>query len=360
MEKRGTKIMNANEAIEFDIPIIQTKEYLESLMDLDVLAKIPNFKYSKYEKQYKKVPLKVINQIDFNKPLDSVYKAFHHTDDYLYVQILIDKNKNEQEELENHVVIGQMKNLKKRYSKIKNGIRLYLIKGLDVTIRKKRRLLLCPKHYNSWFLIVFFSDELLWTNGEEIGINLDYLKLSYNDQMKTKIGDEFLEKVKVFKILNNMQKMKIVRHMIEEEFNIDSYKEKDLINDYGLIHNYWLRENIFNDGEFYKRISKIGDYYSILEGYSTYLIEGYNMLLFVCAGFLGFFYIFSPKGESGQEYQSVVTSIIMTNFGCWTFFILNGGVAKLRKNMNEVENFDDSDMATDYKGQNTIDIFRIT
>lgn len=254
-------------------------EYL--LSSSDTMGSI-NYKYKRFEKIKKRNFIQRMKDINFRLPLDSSLKYEFCIDSLFCIEILLP----ETERLQDHIVLLQINNIKKKYSKYGGGLRIEIIQGYEAFggVLNKTKL-------TTYYILIKLTDSLL----KHLGIQSQVKTFNMKGEFHTPLMNS--DDAKECEPLRNYQKVNIMMKLIRTEFNIDVYQEKGILVKYFPIHNYIERKNfekiskesltllfsdifkstgkltlkIFTNLTFYHGIQQ-GFYFAFFSHYTTYLI----------------------------------------------------------------------------------------
>lgn len=222
-------ILNSDKAIS-----ITNERVFKALLSTNHSLSSLKYKYKRIEKINKITFLKKLRKIDYRKPLDPELKFTFPIDSLFCIEIVV----KETDKLENHIVIQQINNIKKKYEKYGGAIRIEIIKGYEATGGVLDGILTKNKvKMQTYYILMKLTDSLLQHVAIQGQIN------SFN--MKENFSAPFIEgeQNKELAPLRNYQKVNIMMKLLRSEFNIDMYEEKKILVKYFPIHNYLEREN---------------------------------------------------------------------------------------------------------------------
>lgn len=249
------KAKNEEDSIPQEYKLLSTNDQIYYLFNPDYLTRIPNFKYKKIEKYLKKRFLDKLHEADFNKILDPELKAEYSMEQLLCIEIHIESLDQSKEDkgmnivnmdqlgkpglIHDHIVLQQIFNIKEKYSEYGGGIKIELVRGFDLMKRSPAKLFLCPKKYESWFILVSLSDDLTdYIATEDKMETFNFIENYHTIFSEDTLEDDQLEP------LRHIQKIKILMKLINEEFDIETYRLKGMLMKYFPIHNYNQRRTI--------------------------------------------------------------------------------------------------------------------
>lgn len=205
------------------------KKFLESYSKISKIK----YRYKKFEKISKNNFLKKFKKIDFRSPLPRGLKYHFSIDSLFCIEIKL----QESEKLENHIVLLQINNIRKKYLKYGGALKPEIIKGhssflINTSLKKEK--------FTTYYILIKLTDSLL----KHMAIQNHIKTFNMKKKFETLILDNFdsLE----LEPLRNYQKVNIMMKLIKTEFNINIYKEKGILVKYFPIHNYIERKNFEN------------------------------------------------------------------------------------------------------------------
>ena len=309
------------------LDIVNQKEFMKSLFDIDNLVNIHNFKFKKSEKYFNKELIYELEHLNFSEPLPSFLKRDYKMNQLFCIEIDLEDEENAQDNL----VLDQLQNIKGKYVQYGGGLKIELIKGYPY-MRKKWGVL-NHKKVNQWFVLITISDQLLKK------IAADDQMQAYNmiDEYPTVFAPDNLDENKL-EPLRHYQKVDIMMRLIRNEFDIDGYLEKKLVLSYFPIHDYYKRNAIkklwlqdmflIHVLDIFKKtqeatlrvVSAISYYHGIQQGfYFGFLCLYTNMLFYLgLAGGVAFFVELYVKLNRG-----LVMFIGSVSVGLWSSLFIN-------------------------------------
>lgn len=352
--------------------IIPKERIMMELFTQNFLKKVKHFKYKEIEKFIKMELHKKILQHNFGKPVPSEFKYVTPRLGLFCIQVLIEPGKT----IENNVVVKQIFNIKSKYRRFGGGIKIEMIKGFPVRVRNKKKLYLCKKTYESWFVIITVSNDLL-------------MKFAYDEQMgaynmrdryhtvfsKGSIDEEDLEPLKHY------QKIQILMRLIKSEFDISGTINRNLAVKYFPLHDYRMMKllmtswsenkflihfkDIFNQTHqnIMKVYSLVSIYHGIQQGFYFGFLASYTNSLFWLALFgmvsLAIRMIDSTRTlEEGQvRYFQYVTTLAPFVTGIWSTAFMIGWRKReieLSYSFDVYEEENVKQVRDKYRGQSTI------
>jgi hypothetical protein len=281
--------------------IVKKKEVAEFMMKwLDTIEVLGGFKTRYHDFQLHKAQeyYKKILVFDYKKNDSEIYKTFEHlyTSDHLICLRIKNKLKNETEEhidIKDHIVVEQLKNLKSKYVKYGGGIEFELIEGANIKVRRAKHLYLTSDSFKSYYVLLSISTELLKLKASEMKMKLYNNKKAYYTQyIFGMMSEHELEPVRF------NQRIEILMYMLNQEFDLEKFKEGNLIHSYYPLHNnlqrrmisklWWDKlipiylSGIINRGrnEFLRLMTAITLYHGPQQGYYFGFLLSYTNIMF--------------------------------------------------------------------------------
>lgn len=270
--------------------IIVPKERIMTLLfSQNFLRKIKHFKYKKIEKFIKIELHNKILKHDFINPVPSSFKYFTPKLGLFGIQVLLKPN----EAIESNVVVKQVHNIKEKYRRFGGGIKIDMIKGFRVRVRTRKYLWMCKETFDSWFIVITVSHELLMKFAYDEQMDAYNMRNRYHTVFsKGSIDEDDLEPLK------HSQKVHILMNLIKNEFDISGTMNRNLVVKYFPLHDYRMLNLIMNSWKehwflihfkdiFYsthknlmKVISMIAMYHGVQQGFYFGFLSVYTNSLF--------------------------------------------------------------------------------
>ena len=231
---------------------ITRKDIVEMLFSISILKSIKHFKYTKNELISKKRFLDKIKKIDFSKPIQSSLKELYTMEKLFCIQVQTGAG----ELVENHFVMTQLNNIRKKYIQYGGGIKMELLKGFPT-----KGFFGCSKFKNNFFIMISVPDELLKH------LSTKYQMVAYNmDKSYHTVFSEFSLESQNLEPLRHYQKVKIMMNLLTKEFDLKQSNQKGIVVKYFPVHDYKKRNMIRKLWAKYKWIVLFRDIFDIIVG----------------------------------------------------------------------------------------------
>ena len=300
---------------------------MKALFTTELLTKMSNFKYTKYEKFMKMDFLEKLEQADFSKPLDPNLKNVFKMDQLFCIEIQMEKDG----EIEEHIVVDQVNNIRKKFIKYGGGLKIELMKGFEV--QKTNKMMMDAKTVDTWYILITIADKLLKKISQENQMMAYNMIENYHTNFsENSLDEENLEP------LRHYQKINIMMKLLKEEFEIESYHKKGLVVKYFPVHNYlerYMIDILWNKNKWQihffdifqnssekslQVMSLITFYHGIQQGFYFGFLSMYTNIMFYMAvvGVIGWFMTFALGVDMG-----VITSGGSMLAGIWSSLVVN-------------------------------------